>query len=42
MFIDVCSSVDWELLERAGLLLNHLRLARLRAYGNWVIKGNHH
>jgi hypothetical protein len=42
MFIDVCCSAGWELLEGAGLLLSRLRLARVRAYGNWVIKGNHH
>ena len=42
MFIDVYCSVGWELLEGAGLLWNHLRLARVRAYGNWVIEGNHH
>jgi hypothetical protein len=38
MFIDVCSSVGWELLEGAGLILNHLRLARVRVYGNWWLK----
>lgn len=42
VFIDVCCSVGWELLEGAGLLLNHLRLARVRAYRNWEVKGNHY